>query len=191
MPRLFYLTVILFAAFVLSSTQLASSNPATKNSKYSIVQDVDMGMPVCYFRTEDGRVLDLGNLCGEPINNSAKTTANAEDVKRLIATKECSGCNLSGANLAKANLYFADLTGANLAGANLAGANLVGANLNDGNLANANLNGAKLNGARLMGANLNGASLANANLLGANIINANLNGAQLNTTKMPDGKIYK
>lgn len=191
MPRLFYLTVILFAAFVLSSTQLASSNPATENSKYSIAQEVDRGMPVCYFRTEDGRVLDLGNLCGEPAKNSANTTANAEDVKRLLVTKECPGCNLRGANLAKANLYFADLTGANLAGANLMDANLVGANLNDGNLANANLSGAKLNGARMIGANLNGASLNGANLLGANIINANLNGAQLNTTKMPDGKIYK
>ena len=131
MPHVFYLTVILFAAFVLSSTQLASSNPPTENSKYSIVQDVDMGMPVCYFRTEDGRVLDLGALCGEPAKNSTITTANAADVKRLLATKECSGCNLRGANLAKANLYFADLTGANLAGANLTGANLIGAHLND------------------------------------------------------------
>lgn len=191
MPRFFYLTAILFAAFVLWSAEVVSSNPPIEGSNYSVVQDVDTGMPVCYFRTEDGRVLDLGNLCREPANNTANTTANVADVKRLLATKECPGCNLRGANLAKANLYFADLTGANLAGANLTGANLVGANLNDGNLANANLSGAKLNGARMMGANLNGASLANANLLGANIINANLNGAQLNTTKMPDGKISK
>ncbi len=191
MPRIFYLTAILFAAFVVLSTEVVSSNQPIDGSKYSIAQDVDTGMPVCYFRTEDGRVLDLGTLCGKPAKNSANTTANAEDVKRLLTTKDCPGCNLRGANLAKANLYFADLTGANLAGANLTGANLVGANLNDTNLVGANLSGAKLNGARMMGANLNGASLANANLLGANIINANLNGVQLSITKMPDGKISK
>ncbi len=60
-------------------------------------------------------------------------------LKRLLATRQCPGCDLSNADLRGANLSYADLRGANLSYANLQGANLTGANLRG-----ANLTGAKM-----------------------------------------------
>ncbi len=82
---------------------------------------------------------------------------NAEQLKQLLATKQCPGCQLVGVNLSGADLAQADLSGANLIGANLSGANLENANLSNANLASANLMGANLTDV-----NLNGASWPNA-----------------------------
>jgi uncharacterized protein YjbI with pentapeptide repeats len=54
------------------------------------------------------------------------------DLRRLLDTNSCPGCDLSGANL----------RGANLRNANLSGADLSGADLNDADLSGANLSGA-------------------------------------------------
>ncbi len=59
---------------------------------------------------------------------------NPEQLRRLIDTNSCPGCDLSGADLS---------------GTNLSGANLEGANLSRANLRNANLSGAKLKGATM------------------------------------------
>lgn len=189
--RVFCLIAILSTALVVFSAEVASSNLRIVGAEYPVVPTPNRDMPVCYIQTSDGRTLDLRNLCGNSASNTRKTTAAIADVKRLLASKNCQGCNLRGANLANANLRYANLTGADLSGANLSGATLIGANLNDANLANADLRGVKLNGAKVMGANLNGASLADANLLGANLMSTDLNSAQLKATKMPDGTIYK
>ena len=45
-----------------------------------------------------------------------------DDLEKLKATGDCSGCNLSKANLTGANLYGADLKGSNLTNANLTNA---------------------------------------------------------------------
>lgn len=84
--------------------------------------------------------------------------ANPEHVKRLLETKECSGCDLSGANLSLAILVNANLRGANLRGANLSGADLTRANLSQADLSSANLNQAYLMMANLDRTNLTGAS---------------------------------
>jgi len=189
MLRVFGLTAILSAAWIPLGVEVAASKPIRVGSEHQIA-DSEINTPVCYIRTEDGRILDLRNLCAQPARDTRNTTAQAADVKRLLATNQCPGCNLSGANLAKANLRFANLLNANLSGANLGGASLIGANLNDANLTGADLKGAKLNGARMMRTNLNGASLVEANLLGANLIGTNLNGAKLNSAKMPDGNLH-
>jgi uncharacterized protein YjbI with pentapeptide repeats len=190
MFKLFCLTAILSTALLSFNFEFASCNPVPEESQYLTAPQADTMSLVCYIQREDGRVLDLGNLCGVSAQETRNATIKATEVNRLLTTNECAGCDLRGANLARVNLDFANLTGANLTGANLTGTNLTGANLSNVNLANADLSGAKLNGARMMGANLNGASLANANLLGANLIKANLNGTRLNATKMPDGKIH-
>jgi uncharacterized protein YjbI with pentapeptide repeats len=190
MLRVFCLTLILLAVLMPFRAEVAFSNQPTGDSRNAIAQNADIDTPACYFRREDGKLLDLGNLCGQTQRNTGSATAQAADVKRLLATNQCPGCNLSGANLTNANLEFANLVEANLTGANISGATLVGANLNDANLASADLRGAKLNGARMIGANLNGANLVNANLLGANLIKTNLNGAKLDAAKMPDGTIH-
>jgi uncharacterized protein YjbI with pentapeptide repeats len=190
MARVLCLSAILLGAWMQLSSDVAASNPLSVGSKYQILVSSETDTPACYIQTEDGKILDLRNLCGQPTRNTTKTTAQTADIKRLLATNQCPGCNLSGANLANANLRFANLVSANLSGANLSGASLIGANLNDANLTGADLKSAKLNGARMMRTNLNGARLVEANLLGANLIGASLNGAKLHSANMPDGNLH-
>jgi len=114
--------------------------------------------------------------------------ANDQDIKKLLATKECSGCDLSDAGLVMANLSGADLSGANLSGANLSRANLTGANLTGANLTGASLYGVNLIGAKILGANLAGTDLRDAYLTSVDftqeqIAAANLQGATGITVK--------
>ena len=108
--------------------------------------------------------------------------ANSEHTRQLLATKQCSRCDLTDAGLVMANLVGADLSGADLSRANLSRANLMGADLRGANLMGASLHGANLTGANLSGANLAAADLrdtflSQANLVGTNLVNANLLGA--------------
>ena len=108
---------------------------------------------------------------------------NPNDLKQLLETRFCQGCDLRGANLSGAHLIGVDLRDANLAGANLANANLEGADLKGANLTAANLEGAFLNQVEFNHANLSGANLTDANLVqaqldGANLLNANLTGSE-------------
>ena len=70
-----------------------------------------------------------------------------DDLEKLQATGDCSGCDLSESDLAGANLFEADLEWAFLLGANLEGANLIGVDLSGADLTDANLKGAKMRGA--------------------------------------------
>jgi Pentapeptide repeats (8 copies) len=111
------------------------------------------------------------------------------DLKTLLATSKCVGCDLSGADLSRKQLVNADLQAANLVGANLTGANLTGAKLGG-----ANLTGAKLGGANLTGAVLQAASLIDVNFAGtnltrtdfsyANLVNTNFRSAILSNTDL-------
>lgn len=104
---------------------------------------------------------------------------NPNDLKQLLETRLCPGCDLQGADLRGAHLIGADLREANLEGANLQDANLEGADLKGADLEGANLQGAFLNQAELNDANLEFANLNNANLVLAELAGSNLNGAQL------------
>lgn len=90
-----------------------------------------------------------------------------ENVRQLLETNSCPGCDLSGAVMNRMNLAGADLKAANLAGARLFLVNLSDADLRDANLQGAALGGADLAGADLTGANLTGAVLEGAYLTGA------------------------
>ena len=108
--------------------------------------------------------------------------ANPEQIRQLLAKKQCQNCDLTGAGLVMADLRGANLSGANLAGANLSRANLSDADLRGANLSGTvlfgvNLSGAKLGGATLLGADLRNTYLVNAQLSGVNINDANLQGA--------------
>lgn len=184
MSRQFYWSVLLLAILLPFLLKVASSSSLGTT-------DSNLDLPACYIQTEDGKVSDLGNLCRVPASNNINSATQVLAVKRLLDTKECSGCNLSGADLANKALTFVNLSNANLSGANLRGARLIGADLSNANLTNADLNGAKLNGARMIGTNLAGTNLTKTNLLGANLWNTDLTAAQLNSTKMPDGTIHK
>lgn len=112
-----------------------------RNIRGIAVPSSDVDMLLCYMQTADGRILNFGEIC---VNNE-------DNIKQLLATKQCQNCDLSGANLSGANLPNANLTGANLTGANLTGANLTGANLSNANLTGANVTDANLSNANLTG----------------------------------------
>lgn len=71
-------------------------------------------------------------------------TIEQDQVRQLLETRECRGCDLSGANLARLNLEDVNLEDANLVGADLQGARLKNANLQRTNLQRANLEQADL-----------------------------------------------
>jgi len=107
---------------------------------------------------------------------------NPEHTQKLLATRQCSGCELSNAGLVYADLRGADLSRANLSRANLSRANLQGADLRGATLVGASLSGANLTGAALDGANLTTADLryaymTNATFQGASLDNVMLQGA--------------
>ena len=102
----------------------------------------------------------------------------------LLATQDCTYCDLqnadlSGAQLSRARLSGSSLTGANLSKAILSDADLLSTRLTRANLSGANLSGAFLRSANLRDANLSGADLSKANLSDANLSFANLSGADL------------
>ncbi len=119
-------------AVVFFSTQQKLANPTVISLDYPEVPNSNAESLVCYIQTADGKTLNLGNICGDPTQNS---------IRQLLTTKQCQGCNLSRANLSGTNLMGADLSKANLSGANLSGANLKGASLNGTNLMGADLSG--------------------------------------------------
>jgi tetratricopeptide (TPR) repeat protein len=101
---------------------------------------------------------------------------NLTHLNQLLATKNCSQCDLTNSGL-----VMADLSGGNLSGANLMNANLSQANLSGIDLSGANLTGASLYGANLTGANLTGANLAGTDLRNAYLINTNLTDVDFST----------
>lgn len=142
-----------------------------------------------------------------------------KQIKQLLTTRNCRGCNL-----AQASLKGMDLQGVNLEGANLTGADLQGSKLGNANLKGANLMGANLQGSDLgctgLSFNINAndreatmdlkvGSTSQSSTVGSGGIGlnlkaneqgaslklhlfgcANLEGATLTTAKMPDGQIH-
>ena len=80
-----------------------------------------------------------------------------DDLKRLIETGECPGCDLRGSDLRRL-----DLTGANLAAANLENANFFYAILDRADLTDANLRATNFSYGRAIGADLTGADFEEA-----------------------------
>ncbi len=80
---------------------------------------------------------------------------NPDDVARLLATRECAGCDFQDAQLIGKNFNTANLTGANFSGAFLYRTTLRKANLKGASFAGADLKGTDLTGAT--DANLAGA----------------------------------
>ncbi|BAY73862.1 heat shock protein DnaJ domain-containing protein [Nostoc linckia NIES-25] len=139
--------------------------------------------------TPDGKTLVTGSALGEiklwQTSSQAATVRKevAENVRKLLGTKDCQECDLSGADLRNFNLNEVDLRWANLSGANLSGANL-----NDAKLQNAILFDSNLKDANLENANLEGANLEKANLEGINLKNAKVAGAILPNKKVTPDK---
>ena len=90
-----------------------------------------------------------------------------ENIKTLIKTKTCLGCDLAGAELMRMDLSGANLQGADLTGAKLFLTNLSGANLRNTRLQRTGFGGADLAGADLRGADLHEVDFSGAYLTGA------------------------
>jgi uncharacterized protein YjbI with pentapeptide repeats len=86
---------------------------------------------------------------------SLLTKEKRDQVRQLLKTKKCPGCNLSGVDLRKAKLEGANLSGANLNLADLSGANLSHANLTKASMAFTRLHDTNLDNANLLDAILN------------------------------------
>jgi Pentapeptide repeats (9 copies)/Pentapeptide repeats (8 copies) len=120
---------------------------------------------------------------------SAASAYNPADLKVLMATNKCVGCDLSGADLSRKQLANADLQAANLVGANLAGTNLTGAKLGGANLTGANFTSTNLTDAVLQAASLIDVNFASTNLTRtdfsyANLVNTNFRTAILSKTDL-------
>src|SRR5689334_14860199 len=79
----------------------------------------------------------------KPLENIQKAIlplkAKQADVKQILKTKKCSGCNLSGLNLSGLDLSGADFRNTDLQGANLKNTKLKDAKMSGASLQRANL----------------------------------------------------
>ncbi len=111
---------------------------------------------------------------------------DAADLKRLLSSGHCPGCDLSGAQIVDEDLRKAYLPGADLAGANLLVTNLSGADLSGANLEGADLTQAVLLGTILDGANLKNATVQDADFTGASLSGTDIAGTAMNTATGAD-----
>ena len=96
------------------------------------------------------------------ISYSESAFADPNQVRQILQTRECQGCDLS-----QQKLSFTNLRGANLRNANLSSADLKLVDLREANLIGAILDKADLRGADLTGADLTGAYMFETNFCGA------------------------
>ena len=96
------------------------------------------------------------------ISSTESALADPNQVRQVLQTRECQGCDLS-----RAKLSFANLRNANLRYANLFSADLKLTDLRDANLIGAILDKADLRGADLTGADLTSAYMSETNFCGA------------------------
>lgn len=97
---------------------------------------------------------------------AAPSVTAKENLKKLIATKSCPGCDLSGLNFNRMDLSKSNLEGADLSMSTFFLTNLSYANLKSTILSGAVFGGADLGDADLTGADLRGVSLDSAYLGG-------------------------
>lgn len=105
----------------------------------------------------------------ELLSNQPALSFDENDLKSLLDTKVCIGCDLRRVDLRSAKLTGVDLKWSRLQQADLRDAELDGATLIGANLEKAKLEGASLRGARLEGARLWGVDLAAIRLTGADL----------------------
>ena len=113
------------------------------------------------------------------------SAADPNQVRQLLETGECSGCDLTQADLSNTHLLGADLRNANLEGANLTNTNLEGADLTS-----ANLRATNFTGALMTNTSLNLADLTQANLASVKMYNAETAGAVLTGINTQNAQVF-
>jgi uncharacterized protein YjbI with pentapeptide repeats len=108
--------------------------------------------------------LVISGIIGAITSMSYTESAFADPIqlRQVLQTRICEGCDLS-----REKLSFANLRGANLRNANLFSADLKLSDLREASLIGAVLDEADLRGADLTGADLTGAYLSETNFCGA------------------------
>ncbi len=112
----------------------------------------------------------VGSLSQDP----AAVKAKEENLKMLLDTSRCFGCDLSGLDLSGKNLSGADLEKANLSGCNLEKIDLDKANLKGAQFVKANMRRASVQKADFYKADLSGADLTEAKVKEAMFDNAKI-----------------
>ncbi|PZV16991.1 MAG: pentapeptide repeat-containing protein [Pseudanabaena sp.] len=104
-----------------------------------------------------GLTLAISSICWTDL-----AFADPNQIRQVLQTRECPGCDLS-----RTRLSFANLRNANLRNANLFSADLKFVDLRDANLIGAILDKADLSGADLTGADLTSTYMTETNFCGA------------------------
>ena len=176
--------------------KLYSITTAKASLYIGIAFGIFLGSPTVFKKVQ--KITNAQRQLKQAIREQAEAAAKAKQnsLEQLIATKSCSGCDLSNVDLTSAELKNANLAGANLFNtklnsAKLAGAILTNANLEEAELKNANLSYANARDANLHKADLEKADLEKINLQQANLEKANLKGVNLYKSNLIQSHLVK
>lgn len=92
MPKILPVLILHFS-FLLSEAVFAPSLRANPTSPIELNSEVDV--PVCYMETDDGRKLDLGNLCS-PQSEEVTSSCTSDSTGMPVTNVRYDGNSLSG-----------------------------------------------------------------------------------------------
>ena len=75
MLRYFYFTTALSTVLISWLPEVGLTSPLLIGNQYPVVQNSEQDTPVCYLKTEDGRILDLGKLCKKTPQDSNNSSS--------------------------------------------------------------------------------------------------------------------
>jgi hypothetical protein len=81
MLKFLRLTAILSSVLILSIAETAFSSSITAGSQYPGIPNSDRDNLFCYMQTEDGRILNLNNLCGKQVKELVLSCPTITDLQ--------------------------------------------------------------------------------------------------------------
>ncbi len=81
MLKFFHLTAIVSSVLILSIAETAFSSSITAGSQYPGGSNSDRDNLLCYMQTEDGRILNLNNLCGKQVKELVLSCPTITDLQ--------------------------------------------------------------------------------------------------------------
>lgn len=99
MLRCFYFTAMLSTVLISLLPEIALTSPLLIGNQYPVAPNSNRDIPVCYLKTEDGRILDLGKLCKKTPQDSNNSSSTQDSNSSSSSSLEPSKC------------YFVDAAG--------------------------------------------------------------------------------
>jgi hypothetical protein len=81
MLKFFHLKAVLSAVLILSIAETTFSSSITTGSQYPLVPNSDFDNLFCYMQTEDGKILNLNNLCGKQLRELVLSCPTITDLQ--------------------------------------------------------------------------------------------------------------